>query len=354
MFNLNSKNLTIKDQILFSQKLSLLLDSNISLVDSLKIIKDMETSINKIRIYDSLILNCEKGLSLSRSIRVLNLKFNYTLIIFIRNGEQTGTLPSSLLFCSKNLDKNNEISKKLISTLIYPIFIFIATVFMSCFLIMYIFPKILPMLDSLNIELPLMTRIVRSIYILITNYGLYILPLFVVGLIAIIILYRKNRKFKLICHRSLFRIPLISNYIVLNNNLTICSTGEIFLNSGQSLSDFYVFAKDTISNLVYKEAFESVLIDSRKGIGLSYSISKYSNLFNKVMINMIKLGEQTGNLANMMLYLSKIFEQDIDNLLKRFSSLIEPVLMIFMGIVIGSISLSIILPVYAITNHLSH
>jgi len=170
-------NFTISDQIFFAQRLSLLIDSDISLIDSLNILKSMDSSKKHKKIYDNLISDCEKGISLSKSMINTKVRFDPLLITLIKNGEYSGSLVSSLMQVSKNLEKRSELKKKIISTLIYPSFIFIATICMTLFLILYIFPKILPLLGSLNIQLPLITRIIKSIYEYSISYGLQTLGL---------------------------------------------------------------------------------------------------------------------------------------------------------------------------------
>lgn len=313
----------------------------------------MEISKHKISFFDSLINSCEVGVSLSNSLLNLNIKLDSFLITLIKNGEQTGTLVNSLLQISKNLEKRNEIRKRITSTLIYPLFILFATIVMAVFLVMFIFPKILPLLNSLNIELPFLTILVKSIYELFRNYTLHILITISLVILVFKILYSKIFKFKLALHKLILVIPILSNYLILNINSNICSVGEVLLNSNRSLSDLHIFNRDQSNNIIYRNIFDSIYKDSINGISFTHSISKYTKLFNKIMINMIDIGERTGNLAIMMGHCSRIFEQDMDTFLKRFSSLIEPILMIFMGVVVGSIALSIILPVYEITNHLS-
>lgn len=344
---------SINDQIFFAQRLSLLLDSNISLIDSLNIIKSIDTSRNKKDIYRQIIDSCQKGISLSKSISISKAKFNFLLITLIKNGERSASLSISLYQASKILEKKNEFKKKIISILIYPVFILLATLFMALFLILYIFPKILPMLNSLNIKLPLMTIILREIYFFSISYGFIVLILLILVFVLFYFIYKKVNRAKIIFNKLLLNIPFIKNYIKLSISSSICNIGDTFLSSGNSLSDFNLFSIESINNILYKKAFNDIYNQSLQGISFSNSLLKYNNLFPKVMIDMCAIGEKTGNLSIMMNHISKIFDQDLDIFLKRFSSLIEPILMIIMGIVVGSIALSIILPIYEITNHLS-
>ena len=345
---------SISDQIFFSQRLSLLLESNISLIESLSIMKSMEKSAKRKKVYEIFINDCDSGLSLSKSIYRIGLKFDSLLIAFIKNGEYSGSLAISLLQISKTLEKRGEIKKKIINSLIYPTFILIATIAMSLFLILYIFPKILPMLSSMHIKLPFLTILIKKIYEYSVLYGLQITLILAALFIIFTILLKKVSFMRRLFHRSLLTIPIFGLYLKISILASLCNIADLFLSSGRSLSEFHNFNAESLKNTIYINAFKDIYEDSIKGISFSNSLIKHKKLFLPLMIDMTMLGERTGNLGIMLGHCSRIFEQDLDIFFKRFSTLIEPILMIFMGIVVGSIALSIILPVYEITNNLTH
>ena len=353
IIKINKKSFTISDQIFFSQRLSLLLDSGISLVESLNLIKNIDSSISHKRIYEIIISDIEKGVSLSKSIKNIDLKFNNLLIALIQNGESSGHLSIALSQAYSFLDKKDEIKKKIISSLVYPLFIVVATIVMTLFLILYIFPKIIPLLSSLNIKLPLMTRIVQWLYMFLSEQGLWLFLFVTLLIIVVNLLIKKIESLRYKYHFLIISIPYISKYIKINNMISVCRMGEMLLSSGKSLTSILLFYSQSNNNLVYKKIFNEIHIEVARGVSFSNSLNKHSNFFPITLIDMCMIGEKTGNLSIMLGHSSKIFEQDIDNVLKRFSSLIEPVLMVLMGLIVGSIALSIILPVYEITNHLS-
>jgi type II secretory pathway component PulF len=349
-----SKNtLSLSDQILFAQRLSILLGSGISIVESLGMIQNIESSATKKQVYFQMIQSIQNGTSLSKTIKNIGLNFNNLLFVLIQNGENGGNLSDTLLQAYVYLNKKSELRGKIISSLVYPGFIVCATVVMALFLILYIFPKIIPLLSSLNIELPLMTRIVQMIYYFIMDYGLYSFATFVLLVFVFKITVQKSSSIKYYYHLSLISIPILHRYIKINMMIALCSMGEMLLSSGRGLQDLLLFSRDYNTNVVYKIVFENIYKESVQGTALTTSLGKYKKYFPIIFIDMVSIGERTGNLGMMFGHMAHIFEQDIENVLKRFTSLIEPILMVFMGIVVGSIALSIILPVYEITNHLS-
>lgn len=343
----------LAEQIFFSQRLSLLLNSGISIVDSLKIMRNLDTSFARKKIYEILLQDVRRGLSLNRSIKNIELKLNPFLCILIKNGEESGRLAETLSQAYIYLEKSNDMKKKIISALIYPTFIVIATVGMTLFLILFIFPKIIPLLGSLNIQLPLITRIVQGFYYFMIGYGIWSGIFLIVAFFVMRFMVKKNIKLRRKIHQIIISIPFMNGYIKIYFMSTLCGIGEMLLNSGKGLPDIVSFWSESSRNMIYQETFTHLGDELKKGVSLTSLLDRHKHLFPVVLNTMVSIGERTGNLAHMMGHCSRIFEQDIDNFLKRFTSLIEPVLMVFMGLVVGSVALSIILPVYEITNHLS-
>ena len=348
-----NKSFSLSDQMYFAQRLSLLLKSGVAMSEALSMMQNIESSSVKKQIYIRIISSIQQGVTLSKSIRNAGAKFNELLITLIKNGESSGHLSEALQQAHAYLEKRDDMKKKLISSLLYPVFIVLATIAMTLFLILYIFPKIIPLLGSLDIELPLITRIVQGIYHLSIGYGLLI----ILGLISFALISRlivmKSEQVRYKSHLFVISFPFLGPYIRTYLMSSFCSMGEMMLSSGKGLPDLLVFSAESARNAVYKKLFAEMHMESIQGISLSMSMKKQGKAFPPLLADMSALGEKTGDLGLMLGHCSRIFEQDIDNALKRFSSLIEPSLMVLMGLVVGSIALSIILQVYEITNHLS-
>jgi type II secretory pathway component PulF len=311
--------------------------------------KGMEVSIKVKEIYSLVIKDIDKGVSLSKSIENNEIKIDSLLLNLIKNGELSGNLSDALLKAYTYIEKRNEMKRKIVGTLIYPSFIIVSTIAMTLFLIMYIFPKILPLLSSLNVPLPLITKIVLGIYHILVSYGLYILVISIVVIAVSRIVYVKSNRVRYIFHNIVLRIGMYRTMYI----SSFCTMGEMIIQSGRSLPDMISFARDGSYNLVYRVILNEIYKESLRGVSFSVSISKHIKYFPRLIIDMSSIGEKTGNFALMLGNCGRILEQDIDNTLKKVSSLIEPVLMVFMGLIVGSVAISIILPVYEITNHIS-
>lgn len=348
-----NRSFKVPDQLFFAQRLSLLLQSGISMVEALTMMRNIEASPVRKKAYAVLIQNIEQGVTLSRSIKNAKISFKTLLMTLIQNGESSGRLAEALQQAFLYLDKSNEMKKKFISSLLYPFFIVLATIVMTLFLVLYIFPKIIPLLSSLDIDLPLITRIVQGIYYFSISYGLWSMAGFILLIIIVHISISRSANLKRKAHLLVLSTPFLHSYIKTYLASSFCNMGEMLLSSGKGLPDLLLFSKDSARNVIFREVFGTLHDESVQGISLSTSLKKHGRCFPPLLADMSALGEKTGNLAVMFGHCSKIFEQDIENALKRFSSLVEPCLMVLMGLIVGSIALSIILPVYEITNQLS-
>lgn len=342
------------DQVFFAHRLSLLMNSGISIVEALEMLMSMDKSKNHKILYMRMITKIEEGQSLGKSLRVLKITFNYILIALIQNGESSGRLSEALLQASKYLEKKNEMKNKIIGSLIYPFFIVIATLGMSLFLILYIFPKIIPLLQSLDIKLPLITRIVEWIYHFSVHYGIIFVAIFVVVFIILNLFIKRYQKARLFLHKTILSIPILEKHIKNHILSSVCSMGEMLINAGKSIPETVKFYEQSTNNLFYKNIYSQIYLETIRGVSLASALRKNEKYFPEIVFSMCELGERVGSLGVMLGHCGHILEQETEDLFKKFSSLIEPVLMIFMGLVVGSIALSIILPVYEITNHLSN
>jgi len=343
-----------KEQLLFTHRCSVLLESGISLGETLTIISRMQKS-KKLNIIVNFIKGeVEKGVSLHKSMRSSKVQFDSTLMSMIENGENSGTLAISLKEAYKTLEKAREIKKKIIGALLYPSFIACATIGMTLFLLMYIFPKIIPLLSSMNITLPLLTRAVRAFYYFSIDYGLWVATIIFLIFFLSQILYKKNNATRTFLQNTFLSIPIIGLGIKKYFISTHCRSIGVLLSNGQSLSNILKQNSTSIAFEPYRKSWEICYLDVTKGVALSVSMKKSPKLFEPLLHDMLYIGERTGSLSTMLEHVSNIYEQEIDTFVKQFGLILEPALMVGMGLIVGSVALSIILPIYEITNHLSN
>ncbi len=342
-----------KFQLQFAHRCAILMDSGISLSESLAMIIRMERSKKRRAILLMIQEKIDKGVSLTKSVSSTKVKFEPVLISMIAHGESAGILALSLRQAGEMMEKGSDIKKKIIGALIYPGLIGCATVGMTLFLVMYIFPKIIPLFSSMNIELPLLTRAVRGLYEFILQYGLCAGIFVILSGTIFMVLYKKKVMFRYRIQLTLLVLPLAGNVLKKYFICMYCRSTATLLDCGQGLPTILGQLADSSSFYPYRKAWEFTRGEVERGISFSTSLRSFETLFPSIVSDMLSIGERTGSLSSMFHQVSRMYEEELDDFVKHLSTSIEPILMIVMGLVVGSVALSIILPIYEITNHLT-
>ncbi len=345
--------LSLKEQIFFVKRLAFLVKADVPLLESLHMIREQTRGRSYARVLDTVIADVSNGQYLSKSLERYRHMFGDFSINIISFGEASGILSSNLEYLAEELKKKQVLKKKVIGAFIYPAVITVATLAITTFLMVYLFPKILPIFASINMELPLTTRMLIWLSDAIRHYwhfGLLALLALVMGFSAAL---KFSHKFHFYFDMMLLKLPIIGNIIKYYNLANCNRTLGLLLKSGITVSDAFPIASNSTRNLVYKYEFKNISKVIEKGEKVSSYLKKHRYVFPEVMGQIISVGERSGNLANSLIYLSDLYEAEVDDFTKNLSNLLEPILMIFMGILVGFIAISIITPIYGITQHLN-
>ena len=345
--------LSIKDQTFFVKRLSFLIKAGIPMRESLLMIREQTRKKGYASILDTVIMNVSSGQNLSTSLARFKNVFGEFAINIIGFGEESGILSQNLEYVADELKKRQVLRKKIISASIYPIIVTVATIGVVTFLMVFLFPKILPIFGSLKYDLPLSTRIVIGISSFISNWGLLTLGILVVLIIAFIITLKKSPTVEFYFTKFLLKIPIIGKIIRDYNLANFTRTMGLLLRGGITMSEALPIVAKTTPNPVYKKEFKALGAVVNRGAKISTYLGKNRDLFPDIVTQIISVGEHSGNLSNSLIYLSEMYEVEIDDFTKNLSGMVEPVLMIIMGILVGFIAISIITPIYGITQHLN-
>jgi type II secretory pathway component PulF len=241
--------------------------------------------------------------------------------------------------------------RKIMGAMFYPIFIVCATLALTAILTIFVFPKVLPIFSSVGLDLPISTKILIFVSHFLINYGLFLLLFLIAAVFAFIFLFR-NPKFRRVVEHTILKTPLagsISQNYYLSN---FCRTLGLLLKGDSRLDEAVKITASTTENLVYRQEFERVGSFINKGGKISEYLETRPKLFPDMLSHMVAIGETAGNLSETFLYMADMYEAEVDDLTKNLSGLIEPVLMVFMGLLVGFVAISIITPIYAVTQKL--
>jgi len=344
--------LNIQEKINLARHLSIVVKAGLPLIEGLKIIQNQTRSKTLNEILSGLIADVDKGQSLADGLEEHKHIFGDFFINIIRVGESSGTLSQNLLYLADELKKSKELKSKIKSAMVYPMVILFATVGITAFLTFVVFPKIIPVFTGLNVELPATTQFLISVLEFSKTYGIYVL----LGAVALIIGFRfalRNSAFRYIIHRCIFLIPVVGDLAVNINMTNFARILGLLLRSGIRIVEAVTITANTFQNMVYKK----ILIDStdqiRKGEQLAQYLSEKEKFFPLLLSGMIRIGENTGNLEDNLFYLSEYYTEEVDGKVRSLTTLLEPIMLLFMGILVGFVAISIILPIYSISSGLS-
>ncbi|MBI4239361.1 type II secretion system F family protein [Candidatus Uhrbacteria bacterium] len=341
------RGIKIREQISFFKRLSLLLASGIPLGDALCILKNQAATTRHAISFEQLHAKVMQGQSFSTALEQTLPGIDPLTICMVHIGETHGVLEKNISHIIKELKKREDMKQKMISACIYPALIMGVTVCITLGIVLYLFPKVLPILASLRGDLPILTRALLYLF----NNGLVLALALALGTGIIIVLFRAQRVQR---HAAaiLLRLPLLKNIVREYNTALIARSMGILLSTGAPL----LVAIRESSNIVRHPDYHAMMDGMEQSIVAGRRVSQHFENFSYLVpastANMIATGEKTGQLGPSLLYVANLSEESLDEHFRRLSSLIEPFMMIGIGIVVGAIALAIITPLYGITQSL--
>ena len=344
-------NFSQKEQILFAKRMGFLMKAGVPILESLVLLKKQAKSKSANKIFQQIILDVSGGQFLYGSLAKLNGTFGDFAINIIKVGEQSGILSQNLNYLAEQLTKKLQMKRKILGALFYPFFIVAATLVLTLVLTIFVFPKVLPIFSSVSLNLPISTKILIFVSGFLIKFDLPLL-LALIGSAAAFIFLMKRPKFKMLIEHLILKTPLagsISQNYYLSN---FCRTLGLLLKGDARLDKAIRITANATENLVYQREFKNAAAFVDKGGKISEYLESRPGFFPDMLSYMVAIGETAGNLSETFLYLADMQESEVDELTKNLSVLIEPVLMVFLGLLVGFVAISIITPIYAVTQKL--
>lgn len=347
-------------------QLASLLKAGLSINESMDLMVQSQTD-RKVVLLSKILKNLvNKGDGIHRSLLQLSehgvldaeqtkikFKIHPTVLVAFEVGEATGTLIKNIEEAGERLRLEDEFLRRIISLLIYPVIVSIAALGMVAFLIGYIFPKIIPVFSGMRMELPFATRTMIALVTFGKSWGWIIITLTLALFVVLIVVWRRSQEFQGIAMGWLIRMPKIGKLLRYFFGIQLSRFLLAYISSGQSLSQ--ALHSYTTKNILLKNSVRHVSVSVEGGSNFSEALKLVdesgSRVFPSDMCAYISIGERSGSLSNSLQLIVDSYEKKIRSTLESFASIIEPMLMIFIGVFIGWISLSIILPMYQVTEH---
>jgi len=341
----------LNDRALLAKHLAVMQQSGLTITESLEIAEESARGKMK-KILSEVRKSVESGNSLSDSLSRHPKVFSGIFISAVYAGETSGTLSENLQNLSEQLQKEKELNSKIKGAMFYPIVVLIAAFVLSLAMSFLVLPKIIPLFEGLKTELPFTTRWLITFTHFIEQNSTVLFSSIVIFVVLLLWVIRQKFSHP-VTHWFLLKTPILRK-IVLNSNLARFSrTLGSLLKSGLNIDEALKVASNTVGNYYFKKSILIICERVSKGSRLAEGLNDYKKLFPKMAIKMIGVGEQSGNLEDTLLYLANYYELEVDNSTKNLSTAIEPILLLFIGLIVGFLALSIITPIYNITGNIS-
>jgi len=345
MFN----SISPQEKIDFAKNLAVMLKGSMTINEAVKALLYQTKSREMKKVLESIKNDLESGISLSESLKKEEKRFGNVFTSVIRAGEASGTLEGNLDFLADWLDRNNSLKKEISSVLLYPKIVLIATVVLGGGLTIFILPKLVPIFSGMNIELPTITKIILAISTFIGAQWLLIVS----GIIGIWILWiflNRVRFVKKDLQAFYLSLPFVGNLIVCYELALFSQLTSTLLRSGMSINEAINVSLLGTSNLNYFDSLKNILEKITQGISFTEAIKLYPKLYPPNFVNIVSVGEHTGTLQLSFKNLSEFYSKEIITKTKNLPTVIEPILLVIIGVGVGVVAISIVLPIYSLTG----
>ena len=345
----NHTKIKTKDLIFLLTQLSTYLKAGITLVDALRILSRQKNK-NYQRILKAVVYDLTMGDNLSDAMDKQNVAFPKLLINMVKTAEMTGELPEVLDDMVEYYTEIEETRKQMITALTYPSLVFVFAVAVITFILVFVIPQFTDIYTSMEgVEIPAFTLMVMAASDFLQNYAFWLLLGIIIFCIIFVMLYKKIRGFRMVVQWVVMHIPVIGDTIIYNEVTTFTKT----LSSLLSHSVFITDSMDILNKITNNEIYKMIILDTITNLAKGDKIStafKDHWAFPPAAYEMLVTGETTGELPEMMSKVSSYYQMLHKNSVTRLKTFIEPILTIFLTVVVGVIILAIIVPMFGMYN----
>ena len=352
VFNINISFLnkvSLSDKMIFSKNLSVMVSAGMPVVRGIETLAHETSNKNFQKILKEVADNIKRGKSLSESLENHKNIFSPLFIAMVKVGEEGGKLAESLLLVGSQLERDNTLRRRIKGALMYPLIIVIAMIGIGALMMIYVVPTLVGTFTELGVELPTSTKLIIFISNSLThNPIISLLAVFILG--GSIFWFLRTEKGKRTLVEIMLRIPVLSPLVKKINSARTARALSSLIDSGVNLIEGLTITKNVLQNYRYRAVLEEAVNRIQKGGTLSETFLLYGNLYPSLVGEMISAGEETGKLGEMLKRLADFYEEEVSDSTKDLSSIIEPVILIFIGLAVGIFTISMIKPLYSVLD----
>jgi len=338
-------------KISFAKNLSAMTKAGLSLSRALSVIEKQSGNGRFKSVVEGINLEIKKGKTLSEAMKKYPNIFSNLFISMAKAGEESGGLSEALSNVALQMDKTNRLKKKIKGAMIYPAVIVSVMLTVGILLFMFVVPGLTATFKELNTELPASTKAIISLSDFLSGHWLLSI-LIILAFVFGIYFFLKTASGKRIRDQIVIKLPLVGDLVKEANAARVTRTLSSLLVAGVPVANSIQITKDMVSNYYYRQVLEEAAKVVEKGENISSVFMKSPALYPAFVGEMMSVGEETGNMAAMLLEVALVYENDVEERTKDLSTIIEPVLMVIIGAAVGVFAYSMITPIYSVMNNI--
>ena len=334
-----------KDIAVFSRQLATMLKSGVPLVTSFQIISGgqknprMQTMVDKIR------ADVESGSSLYEALSEFPVQFDELYTNLIKAGESAGVLDTILDDIATHKERIESIKGKIRKAMYYPAAVITVAIIVTSILLIFVIPQFEAIFQNFGADLPAFTKMIVGASRFMKSNGLYILLTFIATVVAFIMVKKRSTKCAHCLDRVSLRIPIIGGILEQAAIARFCRTLAITFAAGVPLVD----ALDIVDGATGNTVFDNAAARIRENVAVGHSLQlsmQQTNVFPNMVIQMAAIGEEAGSLDEMLIKVAEAYEEEVSNAVDALSSLLEPLIIVFVGVIVGAMVIAMYLPIF--------
>ncbi len=345
---LGMNKIPMKDIVIMSRQISTLFESQVSALKAFNLLASNTENKALVIILNQVAEDIKSGVTISDSLGKHKEAFSDFYVNMVKAGEESGKLTQTFSYLADYLDRQYQLTSKTKNALIYPSFVIAVFILVMAMMFVFIVPKLAAIIKESGVPVPFFTKIIMSLSEFFVSYGIFIL-IAIILLVSYTIYYSKSSSGKMYFDQLKIKTPVFKNIYIKLYLSRISDNMDTMLSSGIPIVHAIDLTSAVVGNRVFEDILRNVSEDVKAGSSLSDAFSKHKEI-PLIMSGMIRVGEETGSIGNILKTLGRFYAREVNEAIDTLVGLIEPVMIVMLGLGVGVLLSSILMPIYNIAG----
>ena len=349
-FNIVSflEGVSLSEKVKFTDQMASMLNAGLPITKSLELLSSQTKNHKMGQILQAVLSDVESGAPLSKAIQNQGTVFSASYISLLRAGEATGKVDEVMRRLADTLEKQREFGSRVKGAMIYPAIITSAMVMVFFLIVVFVIPKMSAIYDSFDIDLPFMTKALIALSDFLVGYWWIAIAL-ILSTITGIRIFATTNEGEIIFSTVGLKLPIFGEIIRQSTIVELTRTLGLLDEAGVPIIEALAISKNSMKNRLFRDSIDRFIDDVKHGLPLSQSIDK-EKIYPQMVAQMLVVGEETGTVGERLNGLAKYYEGEVDKVVKNLSTAMEPLIMLMLGVMVGVLIISVIMPIYQLTS----